>query len=97
MFGGKPGRRAARFVIGDQVDPALAPQLHLFGPVIGDMGKAHPRKDGFQRAGIGRAEFDEFEPVEAKRVVKQIGGMRHSVRRRFQGGSPGCDYTQPYT
>ena len=65
MFGGEIPGRAVLFVIGDQVDAALPPQLHILGTVTGDLGKAHGGKHRFQYALGGRAKFDEFKAVEA--------------------------------
>ena len=72
MLGGEVGGRAARFVIGDQVDPALAPQLDVLRPVPGDLDKAHGGEDRFEQPALGRGEFDELEPVEAQRIVGRM-------------------------
>ena len=58
---------AARFVIKDQVDPALAPQVHILRSVRGDMGEAHRFEHRLDRALFRSAEFDEFEAVTFKR------------------------------
>ena len=72
MFGGEVRGGAFGFAIGNQVDAALAPQLHRLGAVIGNMGKAHAREHWFEQTRFGRGELDELEAVQAKRVFEQI-------------------------
>ena len=73
MLAGKEPCRAAGFVIEDEVDPALAPQMHILGAVRGDVGKAHRFENRFHHALFRGAEFDEFEAVEADGVFEEIG------------------------
>ena len=73
MLGGEVGRRAPRFVIGDEVDLALAPQLHVLAAVARDEAEAHPGERGLEHALVGRGELEEFEAVEAERVVEEVG------------------------
>ncbi len=54
---------ASRFVVGDQVDLTLTPQMHVLRPVRGDMGEAHRCEYGFEQAFFGGGKFDEFESV----------------------------------
>src|SRR5690606_27474949 len=70
MLGGKVGGRAARLVIGDQVDPALTPELGILGAVARDQAEAHRGECRFQRALFRRAEFDELEAIEAERIFE---------------------------
>ena len=72
MLGGEVSGGAARFVIGDQVDFALAPQLHILRAVPGDLREAHRGEHRFKHAFDRGAEFDEFEAVEAQRVFEQV-------------------------
>ena len=73
MFGREIGGVAARLVVGDQVDAALPPQLDVLRPVPRDAGETHALEYRLQHAPFGRAELDELEPVEAQRIVEQIG------------------------
>ena len=61
-----------RLIIGDQVDAALAPQLHILGAVPGDLGKAHRLENRLQNAFFRRRELDELESIEASGIVEQI-------------------------
>ncbi|KAG5730598.1 hypothetical protein E4T56_gene6099, partial [Termitomyces sp. T112] len=73
MFGGEIGGGAMRLVIGDQVDPALSPQLHILAAMVGDMGKPHRGKDMFEQTLFRGAKFDELKTIKAERVVEKIG------------------------
>src|SRR5690606_7850764 len=72
MFGGEIGGRAPRLVIGNEVDAALAPELHGLASVTCDPGKSHALECGLQDAFFRRTEFQEFEAIEAERIVKEI-------------------------
>jgi hypothetical protein len=75
-------RRGCAARIGDQVDVALPPQLHVLGPVPRDADEAHRGENGFQHALFGRGKFDELEAVEAQRVFEQVshGSPQHALR-----------------
>ena len=47
MFLGEISGGTAGFVIGDQVNLALPPQMHIFGPMLRHAGKAHAGKHRF--------------------------------------------------
>jgi hypothetical protein len=73
VLGREVRRRAARFVVDDEVDAALAVQRNVLGTV-----PRHPAKPQFlehrlQHAALGRREFDELEPDQPHRVLEQIG------------------------
>ena len=73
MFGREIGGGRLRLVIGDQIDPALPPQINVFRPVPRDMGKSHCGKYRLKQPPFGRGKFDELEPVEAEGVFEQVG------------------------
>ena len=73
MFAGKEPCGTARFVIEDQIDLALPPQVDVFRAMRCHMGEAHRLEDRFDHALFGSAEFDEFEAVEADGIFKEIG------------------------
>jgi len=82
MLAGKiPGGRLG-FIVDDQVDPALPPQMHVLGTVPGDAGKAHDLEHRFQHALFRRAEFDKFKAVQAHGIFKQIS---HKISSRYTG------------
>ena len=72
MLAGKIPRGRARFVIGDEVDAALPPQVHVLGTMLRDAGEAHRFEHRFEDALFRRAELDEFEAVEAGGVFEQV-------------------------
>jgi hypothetical protein len=41
--------------------------------MVGKMGEAHRLEQTRQRIGLGAGEFDEFEAVEAERIVMRHG------------------------
>ena len=63
---------AARFVIEDQIDLTLTPQLHVLAAVAGDVGEAHGLEDRFDHALLGSTKLDEFETVEPDRILEKI-------------------------
>jgi hypothetical protein len=77
-------QRAVLFVIGDQVDAALPPQVHVLGAVLRDAGEAHRFEHRFQHALFRRAELDEFEAVKALLPGTPVV----AGRRAGQGGGP---------
>ncbi|MNY45687.1 hypothetical protein D3C86_1808080 [compost metagenome] len=58
-------RNAVGFVVEDQVDRALAIQMHVFGAMGRDLGEAHDLEDRLQGVGGWRCEFDEFKAHQA--------------------------------
>jgi hypothetical protein len=73
VFGREIGGGRSGFVIGDEIDLALPPQIDILGAMTGDMHKAHRRENGFQQAALGRAKLDELEAIEANGVLEKIG------------------------
>ena len=64
---------ASRFVVEDEVDLTLTPEIHILGSVRGYTGKSHRLKDRFDDAFFGSAEFDELESVESDWIFEEIG------------------------
>ena len=64
---------ASRFVVEDEVDLTLTPEIHVLRSVRGHMGKSHGFKDRFDDAFFGSAEFDELESVESDWIFEEIG------------------------
>ncbi|MNX94836.1 hypothetical protein D3C86_1270830 [compost metagenome] len=56
---------AVGFVVEDQVDRALAIQVHVFGTVGRDLGEAHDLEDRLQGVRGRRCELDEFKAHQA--------------------------------
>ncbi|MNC35786.1 hypothetical protein D3C75_842810 [compost metagenome] len=79
VLGGEVGGEALRLLVEDQVDVALAVQVHVLGAVGGDLGEAHHGEDGFQGVRRRGGEFDELEAHQAHRVFKQIGHLGVSL------------------
>ena len=73
VLAGEEPCRAARFVVQDQVDLPLPPEIDILRAVRCDVGKPHGLENRFDDAFFGGAEFDEFEAVEADGVFKQVG------------------------
>ncbi len=59
-------------VVDDEIDIALAPQVHVLGAMPGHVGKAHHLEHGFQRAALRGGVLYELEAVQAHRIVKEI-------------------------
>jgi hypothetical protein len=57
-----------------EVDVALRVAADILRLVRADMGEAHLHEQIGQRIGIGPGEFDEFEAVEAHRIVGRPTG-----------------------
>jgi hypothetical protein len=79
VLGGEIGRGRFGFVIGDQVDPALAPQLDVLRAVARDEREAHRFEHGFENALLRRRKFDELEAVEAQRIFEEVGHDRNPI------------------
>ncbi|MOA34607.1 hypothetical protein D3C78_1559910 [compost metagenome] len=79
VLGGKIRRDAFRFVVQDQVDVALAVQVHILGTVGRHLGEAHDLEDRFQNARGGRCELDEFKAHQAHRVFKNVGHAQYLI------------------
>ncbi len=71
---------AAGLVVDDEVDPALAEQGDVLGPVAGDDDEPEPFEHLLELAARRRGELDELEAVEAERVVEQVAHGRLSAR-----------------
>src|SRR3546814_9800182 len=61
VFGGEIGRRRFGFVIGDQVDPALTPQLDVLRAVARDQRETHRFEHRLENALFGRRKFRSEE------------------------------------
>ena len=72
MLGGEIGSGRSPLIIGDQVDSALPPELDVLRAMPRDHGKAHRFEHGFEHAFLGRGELDEFEAVEAERIMVRL-------------------------
>ena len=81
MFLREIGGGTAWFVVGDQVDFTLPPQMDVFGAVLRDTGEAHACKNRFQNTLFGGSEFDEFKAIKAQRVIEQIGHKKTGFRQ----------------
>ncbi|MNE83203.1 hypothetical protein D3C80_1799970 [compost metagenome] len=79
MLGGKVRSDAFRFVVQDQVDTALAVQVHVLGTVGSHLGETHDLEDRFQGARGRRCELDEFKAHQAHRVFKDISHARFLI------------------
>src|SRR5690606_41742292 len=87
------GRRAFRFVVGDEVDLPLAPQLDVLAAMAGDQREPHALECLFEHALLGRAELEEFEAVKAERIFEQV---RHSFQRNLlSAGGQGSASSHP--
>ena len=66
------GRRASRFHVQDQVDPALAIKIDLFRPMTPGAAKPDPGETAgeFAAGGVIHCEFDEFDSIEHRRRRK---------------------------
>ncbi|MCY1399143.1 hypothetical protein D9M71_141930 [compost metagenome] len=73
------------FVVENQVDAALAVQLHVLGAVRGNMGEAHDLEDRLQGIGGGRGELDEFKAHQAHWVFEDISHFRLLIISRING------------
>jgi len=80
VFAGEVPRGAAWLIIGDQIDAALTPQMHVFGAVLGHQSETHGLEHRLQRALFRRTKLDEFEPIEARWILEQIAGMESFMR-----------------
>ncbi|MNX64698.1 hypothetical protein D3C86_957290 [compost metagenome] len=65
MLGREVRSDAVGFVVEDQVDRALAIQVHVFGTVGRDLGEAHDLEDRLQGVRGRRCEFDELKAHQA--------------------------------
>jgi len=54
---------AVGFVVEDQVDLALAIQVHVFGTMGRDLGEAHDLEDRLQGVGVGDANSMNSKPI----------------------------------
>ena len=70
VLGGEISGGRARFVVRDHVDLALAPQVDILRTVPGDSREAQFLEYRLKQALVRRAEFDEFEAVQAKGVLE---------------------------
>ncbi len=73
MLSREIGWQACRLAIDDGVDLTLTVQRHIFGTVVGDMGKAHAFQYRLDDVRGGRGKFDELEAHKAHGVFKQVG------------------------
>jgi hypothetical protein len=80
MLSGEIPGRAAWLIIGDQIDAALTPQMHILAAVRGDMGKSHCLKHRLKLALFRCTEFNKFKAIKASRVFKQIGHFGSYMR-----------------
>ena len=46
--------------------------MDVLAAMLGNLGKAHDRKDRFEHTALGRAKFDKFKAVETNGIFKQI-------------------------
>ncbi len=65
MLGREVRGHAVRLIVEDQVDRALAIQVHVLGTVGRDFGEAHDLEDRLQGVRGWRCEFDEFKTHQA--------------------------------
>lgn len=70
MLGGEIGGGASRLVVGDEVDAALPPELHILAAVTGDAGKSHSLKGRLEDAALGGAELEELEALHAQWILE---------------------------
>jgi hypothetical protein len=63
------GGLAALVHVEDEIDVALRIMADVLRPVIAHVGEAERQEEARERIGIGAGKFDEFETVEAKRVI----------------------------
>ena len=83
VFSGEVGGLALGLVVEDQVDLALAIQVHVLGTVGGHLGEAHGGEHRLKDVGGGGGEFDELEAHQAHGVFKDVGhGMAPRIRLR---------------
>ncbi len=75
MFAREIPSGGARFIIGDQIDPALTPQVDMLAAMGCDMGEAHRLKHRLKLAFFRRAKFHKFKAIEASRIFKQISHL----------------------
>ena len=59
-------------VIDDEVDLALAPEVHVFGSVPGNVGEPQRCKNRFQNPTFSGGIFYKFKAVQAHRVFEEI-------------------------
>jgi hypothetical protein len=86
--GDEAGAVAARLLIDQIIDVALAIDRDLLGLVAGDRRIAHQPEKRMQLFGLGMRVLDELEAVGAHRIVGADGGGRRVVRKRTHGESP---------
>ncbi len=72
MLGGEVRSDAVGLVVEDQIDRALAIQVHVLGTVGRDLGEAHDLEDRLQGVRGRGCKFDELKAHQAHRVFKDI-------------------------
>src|SRR5690606_25658346 len=68
------GSGRARLIVSDQIYATLPPEIDTLRPVTRNMREAERRESRFQKTCLRRAEFNEFKPIKADRI---IGLARH--------------------
>ena len=80
--------RGARLVVGDEIDIALAPEIHVLGLVPRDQGKAEHLEHRFEDTSLQRRKLNKLKAIQPHGVVKKIGHAVPPELRVPAGAAP---------